>query len=506
MAAHPQPEHTATAPQPTAPNHNFIEVEKNIIALGFFTPSSSRIITDKKKTISTFRYLNGERIETTAAILPSAYYGLPVTSDQDKYFALQKIIQNYKRLTGAVPDPIGFTSAELLRILGIKKNGKNYEDVAEWMKRMTATTISATVYLTDQKAWVEDTFHVFERAVVKGMEVAEGRVADKNYIWLAPWLRQNIAANYQLPIDFEAYCRLRNHIAKALVPLLQIWLYTTLQTGRFEKSYTSLCQLLNIRQYEHLSKIKEVLGPSLDELVSAGYLANWSIEPRLFGTDFKLAVTHGPKFFRDRELRTMTETPEAASGAIAELARRGVSEPVARQLLASLPDDQPLLDQIEWGDYLIQTSRAGRFKNPAGFYVYLLRNAILPPRGFESGRTRAARAGEAAGRFSSSLSRLELENEYAEYRLRNVERVREEVYAGDLLRNRIAELKSEICAQTPDAANWLPVRLEEFALQKLNAEIERELQLLTIEEFAARRHPQQTLFETPDTPASGRAN
>src|SRR5215469_11699799 len=174
------------------PEPNFIEVEKNIIALGFFTPSSSRILTDKKKTISTVRYLNGEKLETVAAILPSAYYGLPVTADQDKYFALQKIIQNHRRKTGTVPHPVGFTSAELLRILGVKKNGKNYDDVAEWMKRMTATTVSATVYLAGRKAWVEDTFHVFDRAVVKGMELSDGKLADMNYIWLASWQRENI--------------------------------------------------------------------------------------------------------------------------------------------------------------------------------------------------------------------------------------------------------------------------------------------------------------------------
>src|SRR5690348_8220481 len=103
---------------------DFIEVEKNIIALGFFTPSSSRILTDKKKTISAYRYLNGERIESVASILPSAYYGLPVTADQDKYFALQKLIRDQRRQVGVVPDPVGFTSAELLRTLGLKKNGK----------------------------------------------------------------------------------------------------------------------------------------------------------------------------------------------------------------------------------------------------------------------------------------------------------------------------------------------------------------------------------------------
>lgn len=482
---------------PEVRNPDFIEVEKNIIALGFFTPSSSRILTDKKKTISTVRYVNGEKLESIAAILPSAYYGLPVTADQDKYFALQKIIQTHRRQTGVVPHPVGFTSAQLLRILGLKKNGKNYDDIAEWMKRMTATTISATVYIAGRKAWVEDTFHVFERAVVKGMELANGKVADMNYVWLAAWQRDNTAANYQLPIDFETYCRLRNHIAKALVPLLQVWLYTTLRTGRFEKSYTDLCQLLNVRQYEHLSKIKEVLGPSLDELVAAGYLATWSIEPRTLVNDFKLSVTHGPKFYRDRALRSALERSDATTGILEQLARRGVSDAVARQLLASIPDDQPVADQIEWGDHLIQTSRSGTFRNPAGFYVYLLRNAILPPKEFETTRRRDTRQQLLTSVSSASLENLQLENEYAEYRLHNVETTRQRKYPGELLRRKIAELRAEICSQTPEAGNWLPVRLEELALQKLNAEIAKDLPLMTLDEFAEHRKAQPGLFDGP---------
>jgi len=477
------------------PTPSFIEVEKNIIALGFFTPSSSRILTDKKKTICTVRYVNGERLETVSSILPSAYYGLPITADQDKYFALLKIIHNYRRCTGAVPDPVGFTSAQLIRVLGVKKNGKNYSEVAEWMQRMTATTISATVYLADRKAWVADTFHVFDRAVAKGMELADGKVADMNYVWLAPWQRENMTANYQLPIDFDTYCGLRSHIAKALVPLLQIWLYTSMSTGHFEKSYTDLCQLLNIRRYEHLSKIREVLGPSLDELAAAGYLANWSIQPRTFVEDFKVCIAHGPKFFSDRERRAAIKKPRAAEGVLEELSRRGVSESVARPLLAGIPDDQPVEDQIDWGDYLIQTSRAGTFRNPAGFYVYLLRNAILPPREFETRRQRAARKAETTSLSSASQRILELENEYVEYRLARIDEAREAAYPAELLRQKLTELKAEICSQTPEAGSWLPVRLEELAMQRLNAEIARELPILTFEEFAQSRKAQHGLFE-----------
>jgi len=307
-----------------------------------------------------------------------------------------------------------------------------------------------------------------------------------------------VASNFQLPIDFDAYCRLRNHIAKALVPLLQIWLYTSMRAGRFEKAYTDFCQLLNIRRYGHLSKITEVLRPSLDELTTAGYLASWAIEPRTKGEDFKICVTHGRKFYADREARARGGRDAGMSGdSIEDLVRRGIAEAVARQVLASVPDDQPIDDQLEWGDYLVQTSRAGTFRNPAGFYVYLLRNGILPPSEFETRRIRALRQARVASESQLALSRLELENEYSEYRLRAVEAAKQRDYSGERLAERIAELKDEIRAANPETGSWLPARLDALATQRLNAEILQRLSLPTFDEFLSKQQRQADLFEHP---------
>ncbi len=478
--------------EPAASQRYFIEVEKNLISIGFFTPSSSRIMTTDRKTTSIVRYAEGQKVETTVSILPAAYYGLPVTADQDKYFALQKIMQGLKQRIGVIPNPIGFTSAEMLRILGLKKSGKNYDEVMEWMKRMTSTTISAAIYLAGRKVWVEDTFHVFERAVGKGLEVSEGRLADMNYVWLSPWQRENLESSYQVPIDFEAYCRLRNHIAKALVPLLQVWLFSSMHAGRFEKSYADLCQLLNIRRYEHISKIKEVLRPSLDELAEMGYIASWDIEPRVSGEDYKISLVHGEKFFADRELRQARD--KGAAGLVEELVTRGISDAVARQLVAQSPQEQTIRDQLEWGDYLIRTSRGGRFHNPAGFYVYLLRNRVLPPRDFETSRVRLLREAEAAKSAGEGLRRLEVENEYAEYRVKQIEEARAMKYPGDALTAKFAQIETEIRAETPDAQYWVPARFETLARQRLDAEIAQEIPLLSFEEFVARQASQFRLF------------
>jgi hypothetical protein len=80
------------------------------------------------------------------------------------------------------------------------------------------------LYLANEKRRVKDRFRVFDRAVSFGEELSDGKIADKNYVWLSEWQLQSINSNHLLPIDLEAYRQLKNHIAKALVPLLQVWL------------------------------------------------------------------------------------------------------------------------------------------------------------------------------------------------------------------------------------------------------------------------------------------
>ena len=98
---------------------DFVRVEKNLASLGFFTPSNKKIRGVKSKTILFNRQVDGQKVEVKAVILPSAAYGLPITSDQDKYLAFQKIVSEIRRAHGKVRNPVGFSSAYILRILGL---------------------------------------------------------------------------------------------------------------------------------------------------------------------------------------------------------------------------------------------------------------------------------------------------------------------------------------------------------------------------------------------------
>src|SRR5207248_5689982 len=89
----------------------FTKVEKSLASLGFFTPSSRRLKDQQIKKISFTREVDGKRVEASAQIIPSVAFGLPITADQDKYLALQKLITNELNEKGKIENPIRFKSA-----------------------------------------------------------------------------------------------------------------------------------------------------------------------------------------------------------------------------------------------------------------------------------------------------------------------------------------------------------------------------------------------------------
>jgi hypothetical protein len=507
---------TETPGPPLSRLPDFVKVEKNLASLGFFTPSSKRIKQTRSKTVTFHRLVDGQRVTVAATIVPGAIYGLPITADQDKFLALQKIIADMRREKGKVVNPVAFSSAQLLSLLGkCRDSGKNYKEVSEWLDVMAATTIvsEGVVYMAGRKRWLKDRFHVFDRAVGAGQELEPGRVADRNFIWLSEWQLENINNNYLLPVDFEAYRQLKNHIAKALVPLLQIWLYASREKGSFDKRYDELCQILNIGQFKPPSRIRQQLEPSLGELVAHGYLARWDLQKTADGTSFKVAFFHGPKFYRDRRHRLEAaeaallveddpgldapepghSTPHAPDthSLVGELTRRGIVEVVARRLLRQLSPNQHIQDQLEWGDYVINQDPA-RFRNPAGFYVSLLRENVEPPETFGTPSRRRAQAESAENERQAAEQRAQLEYEYADYRRRTVAAyVRSELDPADY-EKRVGEKRRTLMKKHPQAAQWTPEQLSLYAEAHIRLDLCAEISLLTLDQFAAERSARGT--------------
>jgi hypothetical protein len=488
----------ATCPEtePTTVVREFVRVEKNLGTIGFFTPSKSRSQGELREKVIRFkREVDGKIIVAEATIIPSVTLGLPTTADQDKYLAFQKIV-NDRRIQqgGEISNPVRFTSSELLAILGVGQAGKNYHEVYEWLERMAATTIRSqgVVFLAKRKLYARDIFHVFDRVVIMGGELPNGRIADSNYVWLSSWQLENINQNYFLPVDFEIYRGLKNNIAKALVPLLQLWLYASRSSGVFEKRYDDLCELLALRPQRYASDIQKQLGPSLDELQSKGFLSGWALELTNDGRSHKVTASPGSKFFADhRSLpQTSTLTRIAADHSpmlLAALISRAVGELQAVKLLRSLPPEQPVMNQIEYIESIIQR---GRIDNPPGFYVSMLKENIPVPDCFETTARRTARQIGERENFELQTLQFEQTSRYEDYLRAELDR-----HIGEILGEKQFSILVKTClpACKKKYPNVPPATLIEIAESFVRSDLRQSLPVMTFDEFRQTSR-QPTLF------------
>lgn len=520
---------TATALRPT----EFAKVEKSLASLGFFTPSSRRIKNQKVKRVGFTREIDGKRVEVSAEIHPSAMFGLPVTADQDKYLALQKIITNKLQSDGKVTNPIRFKSSELLRLLNTStKTGKNYKAISEWLDVMSATTIfsDGAVYVAGQKRFARDRFRVFDRALSFGKEMEDGTIADANYIWLSTWQLENINNKFLVPIDLETYRELKNHISKALVPLLQVWLYASKKAESFEKRYSDLCEILTLQIYRTPSQILRQFKPSLDELTHHGYLASWRIEKTSDKKSYKIVLFHGPKFHRDRRRRleqkdrlepvvvvgefegsepnlpepgtngsvpasktdaiqehtgsVRGEAPDMQGKLVDDLSARGLMPSAVLKLLGSLAPEG--LDKIpDYIDYFDHARKGGDIG--PGLLYDLIRNGDPLPANFETRQQKSDRL-TAEGR-SKNATRIqeELRSEYEIHTRQAIDRYIAELPPGEFDRRVAAHMAAP--ANHPDFWKDRSDMAEQFARHAVRAEIAKGMTLPTYEDFSRRELP-----------------
>ena len=501
------------------PIQDLIKVERNLNSLGFFIPAKKGKPSQAERSrVRTIQYpareVHGRTMRQSATIIPSPEHGLPTTADRDKYMALMKIVTDAKAKGGDVQNPVAFTTYDLLKHLGHNTGGKNYEEVNQFLERMTATTIKSenAIYFHKSKVYQRDIFHVFDRVVLVGQEMPDGAKAQRNYVFLSQWQLENINANYLLRMDFNAYVSLRKDIGKALFGHLHVWFYAS-RCRPVERRYSELCQLLDIRRWSHVSKIRQILAPSFEELQRIRYLQDWDIVRTSDDADYKLVMTAGERIMgvlRPRLNTGVTLGNEWVGSEMAptvtELVKRGIRDGDARRLLLDIPKEQHVEDQIEWFDELLRRMRSS-IQNPPGFLYVMIRDGWPVPVDFVPTRKREAQRQlqekrqkdpEALAEAQRALRKMQLEEQYGQYREEETARSIAERFSGERLRAKLGALKKEILARNGDLypnarEGWgaCPA-LDHHAMQALRDEVASDLGLLTFDEFCLRT--QQKLF------------
>lgn len=365
----------------------FITPERNLLTMGFFSPTKRDLRNRKEKHIETEIEIDGKRTTVSVTILPSAKYGLPTTADLDKYMALLMIAGN-KSPSEPIPNPIYFRGQEMLRYLGLKDSGTNYRHIDDWMYRMFTTSIRSKSYIYHARRamWISDTVHVFERVLCAGQPLPtefigrrEGEKSEHYIVWLPDWHRDNLTDSYAVRLAYNAYIDLKSPLAKTLLTICAA--STKSQNDVVELQYQQICQIADLNELKYKSLIEKQLANAVEELLKTSCINNWELlqENKRYKIKFhlgarilygQLPAQHRNQMAQASQMSPETLTPEMLINALVE--RFGVAHSRAKQLVHTKPDS--VRRQL---DYFV--ARNVKPRNLAGWIIRAIEADYPPP-------------------------------------------------------------------------------------------------------------------------------
>lgn len=232
------------------------------------------------KTISQVRErrhpITKKTIKAIWKVLGSEEYGLPTANDDAVVMVLLELSRE-KRF----PREVTFSRYDLVRRLGWPDNAASYTKLKLAFSRLNALTIQSENVFWDEKArsFCITGFHLIEefKLVTKaGRSKADDQDSLSWFRWGEPLWFSFRDGNLK-PISLDVYFSLNLPTARRLYRFLDLVRYDG--KPRYRIGLRKLCEeYLALASQRYLSKYKENLAPSHEELIRIGYLRRVSYE------------------------------------------------------------------------------------------------------------------------------------------------------------------------------------------------------------------------------------
>jgi len=251
--------------------------EVNFLIFPFFALWDKDIHKRTKVEYKTVVKREGKKLEISWKVSANPEYGYPGPFDRKVHKAIEQLINQLKL---PIQNPISLGSFySLCKKLNIKKyGGREYKLIKKTLQRIIFTGVESrgTFYSKEEKKWIEDNFHLYERVIFKGKQLPNGGIADTNYLFLGSWYLNNINARYVKPIDWKYYKLLKTPIATRLYELLSVKFYGLNNKERFIRyRYSTLCSLLPITHQKYKSLAKQQLDSAHKKLKETEFLEKY---------------------------------------------------------------------------------------------------------------------------------------------------------------------------------------------------------------------------------------
>ncbi len=348
----------------------------------------SKRIDDGKKTVTfektIFDRQERRNVVRRLTLSGSDRYGLPIVSDEDVLLGCIQLT----RLQGYQSPEVRFSRYELLKLLAWPDNTRNYQRLAQSLRRWKGLTIFSDRAFYDHAAqsWVNRDFSVFDNLQIYHRECqsASSTAARSRFTWNEV-IFNSFQAGYLKKLDWNLYLSLSSPIAKRLYRFLDKRFY---YGNHVEIDLHELAVMkMRLSENYNAAQVKRVLLKGITELES-----KWELKSLPSKVQFeKVATGHWIVRFQRKPKRKVIEHPILTGNTIldrfdrsslaVELTRRGIGPASASELVenAASTNVQAMIELFDW------YNNHGQPRGP-GFLVQAVRNpnSITFPSGFES--------------------------------------------------------------------------------------------------------------------------
>lgn len=288
--------------------------------------------------------------------------------------------------------------------------------------------------------------------VFTGEKLPDGRKADSVYIVLNEPYWEVLNNAPQRPLDYD-YLKSLTPAPQRFYEIVSFRIYAALKNRQpyARLSYSDYCTFSAQQRYFTYDQFKKQMHKVHLPHKRSGYLDKVEYQDTTDDegkVDWMMLYTPGPKakaefaaFTRNPQIidiktketrRGRGEKGSVKSDAapqpmpaehhalLSQFTKRGIIESGARKILEGLANHEQVIDQLEYGDFLI--SQNGSIRNPPGFYLSLIKENIAVPENFETSRKRKLREDAQEQKSREAYERLQMEDAYREYESREVDR------------------------------------------------------------------------------------
>jgi hypothetical protein len=393
--------------------------------------------------------------------------------------------------------------SQICKELGVPASGKNTNDLKRAIHQNAGAYITAKMQYRGRDGSERRLEAGFTRygVVFTGERLPDGTRADSVYILPNDPYRDVLNSAPFRPLNYD-YLRELRPGAQRFYEVLSYRMFAALKHDRsiVRLSYADYCMFSAQQRYVSHERFRVQMYKIHKPHLESGYLGSVAYQAATDPegeSDWIMNYTPGPKAraefqaFRWKEPSAVVapELGEPQGGEVDEsllqaLQARGVSASHAKRLLAQLPEGQSVMEQLEWGDYVIGQSRPGTFKNPPGFYVSVIRDNLTPPDTFESTHQRQVRQETEESSRHQAAEQRALREAYEKYRSVEVNRYMTEELSAEVLARAIEGKKQEFSQEFP---LFQPDALERVAKQAVAADLAKQITTMSFSAFRKTR-------------------